>query len=70
MTKAAIIAENKEIAKEYKQLLKISYRTLSAADKKLIRSAFDVAVDAKDCVYVLDTLQNTVRIFNRKGAVL
>jgi GTP pyrophosphokinase len=46
MTKAAIIAENKEIAKEYKQLLKISYRTLSAADKKLIRSAFDVAVDA------------------------
>jgi GTP diphosphokinase / guanosine-3',5'-bis(diphosphate) 3'-diphosphatase len=46
MTKAAIIAENKEIAKEYKQLLKISYRTLSAADKKLIRSAFDVAMDA------------------------
>lgn len=46
MTKAAIIAENKEIAKEYKELLKISYRTLSAADKKLIRSAFDVAVDA------------------------
>ena len=46
MTKAAIIAENKEIAKEYKQLLKISYRALSAADKKLIRSAFDVAMDA------------------------
>lgn len=46
MTEAAIIAENKEIAKEYKELLKISYRTLSAADKKLIRSAFDVAVDA------------------------
>ena len=46
MTEAAIEAENKEIAKEYKQLLKISYRTLSVADKKLIRSAFDVAVDA------------------------
>ncbi|MEM7085444.1 MAG: RelA/SpoT family protein [Bacteroidota bacterium] len=46
MTKAAIEAENKEIAKEYKQLLKISYRNLSVADKKLIRSAFDVAVDA------------------------
>jgi len=46
MTKAAIEAENKEIAKEYKQLLKVSYRTLSVADKKLIRSAFDVAVDA------------------------
>lgn len=46
MTEAAIEAENKEIAKEYKQLLKISYRNLTVADKKLIRSAFDVAVDA------------------------
>ncbi|MDC8003459.1 RelA/SpoT family protein [Aureisphaera galaxeae] len=46
MTEALIEAENKEIAKQYKELLKISYRTLSAADKKLIRSAFDVAVDA------------------------
>ncbi|GAB5399724.1 MAG: RelA/SpoT family protein [Aureisphaera sp.] len=46
MTEALIEAENKEIAKQYKQLLKISYRTLTPADKKLIRSAFDVAVDA------------------------
>ncbi|MCH9659592.1 MAG: RelA/SpoT family protein [Bacteroidetes bacterium] len=46
MTEAAIEEENKAIAKEYKELLKISYQTLSAADKKLIRSAFDVAVDA------------------------
>lgn len=46
MTEAAIQAEKKELAKQYKQLLKISYRTLSTADKKLIRSAFDVAVDA------------------------
>ncbi len=46
MTEALIEAENKEIAKQYKELLKISYRTLTAADKKLIRSAFDVAVDA------------------------
>lgn len=46
MTDALIEEENKEIAKQYKELLKISYRTLSAADKKLIRSAFDVAVDA------------------------
>lgn len=38
--------ENKEIAKQYKELLRISYQTLSAQDKKLIRSAFDVAVDA------------------------
>ena len=46
MTEAAIEKENKEIAKEYKELLRISYQTLSAADKRLIRSAFDVAVDA------------------------
>lgn len=46
MTEAAIEKENKEITKEYKQLLRISYQTLTAADKKLIRSAFDVAVDA------------------------
>src|SRR5210317_1426367 len=46
MTEAAIEKENKEITKEYKELLRISYQTLTAADKKLIRSAFDVAVDA------------------------
>ncbi|MEZ4858127.1 MAG: RelA/SpoT family protein [Flavobacteriaceae bacterium] len=46
MTEALIEEENKKITKQYKELLKISYRTLSAADKKLIRSAFDVAVDA------------------------
>src|SRR6187551_3996170 len=39
-------AENKAIAQEYKELLRISYQTLSADDKKLIRKAFDVAVDA------------------------
>jgi GTP pyrophosphokinase len=42
----AIDKENKEIAKQYKELLRISYQTLTAADKKLIRSAFDVSVDA------------------------
>ena len=46
MTEAAIELENKQIAKQYKELLRISYQTLSASDKKLIRSAFDVAVDA------------------------
>ena len=46
MTEAAIEKENKEIAKQYKELLRISYQTLSKEDKKLIRSAFDVAVDA------------------------
>jgi len=38
--------ENKEIAKQYKDLLKISYLQLSAVDKKLIRLAFNTAVDA------------------------
>jgi len=38
--------ENKEIAKQYKELLRISYQTLSGEDKKLIRFAFDTAVDA------------------------
>lgn len=46
MTAEVLEEEKKELAKQYKQLLKISYRTLTAADKKLIRSAFDVAVDA------------------------
>ena len=45
-TEALIEQENKEIAKQYKELLRVSYQTLSASDKKLIRSAFDVAVDA------------------------
>lgn len=38
--------ENKAIAREYKELLRISYQTLSDDDKKLIRLAFDTAVDA------------------------
>ncbi|MGV6828720.1 MAG: RelA/SpoT family protein [Flavobacteriales bacterium] len=46
MTEEAIEIENKEIAQQYKKLLKISYRDLTTEDKKLIRSAFDVAVDA------------------------
>ena len=46
MTAEDIKKENAAIAKEYKELLKISYRNLSVADKKMIRKAFDVAVDA------------------------
>jgi GTP pyrophosphokinase len=46
MTDDEIVTENTAIAKQYKELLKISYRTLSSKDKKLIRKAFDVAVDA------------------------
>ncbi len=38
--------ENKAILQEYKELLRISYQTLSPEDKKLIRKAFDVAMDA------------------------
>tara|TARA_B110000858_G_scaffold20164_1_gene20213 strand:- start:157 stop:2358 length:2202 start_codon:yes stop_codon:yes gene_type:complete len=38
--------ENKEIAKQYKELLRISYLQLTDEDKKLIRLAFDTAVDA------------------------
>jgi GTP diphosphokinase / guanosine-3',5'-bis(diphosphate) 3'-diphosphatase len=38
--------ENKAILQEYKELLRISYQTLTADDKKLIRKAFDVAMDA------------------------
>ncbi len=46
MIEVDIELENKAIAQEYKELLRISYQTLSADDKKLIRNAFDVAVDA------------------------
>ena len=38
--------ESKEIVKQYKELLQISYQTLSNKDKILIRSAFDTAVNA------------------------
>ena len=42
----SIEEENKEIASRYKDLLKGSYQTLSKEDKKLIRSAFELAVEA------------------------
>ena len=43
---ATLEEENKEIAKRYKDLLKGTYQALSAKDKKLIRSAFVLAVEA------------------------
>jgi len=46
MTEAVSDKENKNIARQYKELLRISYQTLSDDDKKLIRLAFDTAVDA------------------------
>jgi guanosine-3',5'-bis(diphosphate) 3'-pyrophosphohydrolase len=46
MIEIDIEKENKAIAQEYKELLRISYQTLSTEDKKLIRKAFDVSVEA------------------------
>ncbi len=46
MTSTEMEQENAAIAKEYKKLLQISYRLLTNDDKKLIRKAFDIAVDA------------------------
>ncbi|TWO31851.1 bifunctional (p)ppGpp synthetase/guanosine-3',5'-bis(diphosphate) 3'-pyrophosphohydrolase [Seonamhaeicola sediminis] len=45
MTAQEIEKENAAITKAYKELLKVSYTTLSDEDKKLIRSAFEVAMD-------------------------
>ena len=38
--------ENKNIARQYKELLRVSYRSLTDEDKLLIRKAFDTAVEA------------------------
>lgn len=46
MTEVELEKENIAITKAYKELLKVSYRTLSTEDKKLIRKAFDVAIEA------------------------
>ena len=46
MTEAEIQEENKELTRQYKELLRISYRTLSDEDKRMIRHAFEIAVDA------------------------
>lgn len=46
MTEIDIEKENAAIAKAYKELLKVSYRTLTKEDKQLIRKAFNVAVEA------------------------
>lgn len=46
MTEVELEQENAAIASEYRNLLKISYQSLSDDDKKLIRLAFNTAVDA------------------------
>ena len=40
------VIENNLIAKEYKELLRISYQSLSSDDRKLIRLSFNTSVDA------------------------
>ncbi|WP_298369054.1 RelA/SpoT family protein [uncultured Lutibacter sp.] len=42
----SIEEENKEIAKRYKDLLKGAYQSFTDADKKEIRKAFDIALEA------------------------
>src|SRR6478672_3727720 len=46
MSEIKLDDEKKALTREYKELLRISYQTLTDADKKLIRKAFDVAVEA------------------------
>lgn len=46
MTAIDLEKENTELKRQYKELLRISYRTLSEDDKKMIRQAFEIAVDA------------------------
>lgn len=46
LTQEYLDKENKKIAKQYKELLRISYRTLSDEDKAMIRKAFETAVEA------------------------
>ncbi|HKJ06480.1 MAG TPA: HD domain-containing protein, partial [Flavobacteriaceae bacterium] len=40
------VEENKEIARRYKDLLKGAYQSFTAEDKREIRKAFDLAVEA------------------------
>ena len=46
LTQEYIEAENKELTRQYKKLLRISYQTLSREDKKMIRKAFEIGLDA------------------------
>lgn len=46
LTQEYLERENKKIAKQYKELLRISYRTLTDEDKVMIRKAFETAVEA------------------------
>ena len=57
------IKENNLIAKEYKELLKISYQSLSKDDRKLIRLAFNTSVDAhKNQEENLENLMSSIQL--------
>ena len=58
--------EKKALAREYRELLRISYQTLTDADKKLIRKAFDVAVAGVVHVALLVSIQVTISLFERE----
>ena len=46
LTQEYLDKENKKITKQYKELLRISYRSLTDEDKVMIRKAFETAVEA------------------------
>ena len=46
ITPEYIEEENKELTRQYKKLLRISYQSLSKDDKEMIRKAFEIALDA------------------------
>ncbi len=46
LNEAYLEQENKQIARQYKELLRVSYRILTKDDKQMIRKAFETAVEA------------------------
>ncbi len=46
LNEAYLEQENKQIAHQYKELLRVSYRILTKDDKQMIRKAFETAVEA------------------------
>ncbi|MGB2087746.1 MAG: RelA/SpoT family protein [Psychroflexus salarius] len=46
LNEAYLEQENKQIARQYKKLLRVSYRILTKDDKQMIRKAFETAVEA------------------------
>jgi hypothetical protein len=57
MTEIQLEEEKKALAREYKELLRISYQTLTDDDKKLIRKAFDLLL-----MLIKINVENQVRL--------